>query len=319
MRILGVDDDNVSRLVLKAMVTSLGHECLLAADGVQAWELLRRGGVNVVITDRMMPDMDGLELCRRIRAELSTGYVYVILASVLDDREEVREGMLAGADDYLSKPLQPHDLGLRLIAAERVSALHRQLEHLSAELRGLARRDPLTGLGNRLAMQEELATLAQRADRYGHQYSVALLDLDHFKGLNDSRGHQAGDHALHAVARLLAASCRGGDTCYRYGGEEFLCVFPEQSAARARVAVSRFQRELNALGILNPASKHDGALTVSAGIAQLTPRMPDVESLLRETDLALYRAKANGRNRVEVAGEPRVGSNPEPARVGSVG
>ncbi|MEP6464619.1 MAG: response regulator [Frankiaceae bacterium] len=116
MRILGVDHNSVSRLVLRAMITSLGHECLLAADGMQAWKLLQRGGVRVVITDRMMPDMDGLQLCRLIRSELNTGYGYVILASMLTEREQVREGMLAGADDYLLKPLQRHELDLRLIA-----------------------------------------------------------------------------------------------------------------------------------------------------------------------------------------------------------
>lgn len=300
MRVLGVDDDSVSRLVLRATVGSLGHECLLAADGRQAWDIVQRGGVDVVITDRMMPDMDGLELCRRIREQPNTGYVYVVLASVLDAHDQVREGMLAGADDYLLKPLRRHDVELRLIAAERVSAGHRQLEQATSELRMIARRDPLTGLGNRLALQEELATLAHRADRYGHRYSIALLDLDHFKAVNDDLGHQAGDDALHAVGQLLAASCRGGDTCYRYGGEEFLCIFPEQSAETAGIAVRRLQQDLIALAIPNAASSYGGQLTFSAGIAELNTHTADVDGLLRQTDLALYRAKANGRNRVEV-------------------
>ncbi len=300
MRILGVDDDRVSRTVLRATVTSLGHECSLAAGGLEAWEMLQHGGFHAVITDRMMPDLDGLELCRRIRSERHNGYVYVILASGLAERDQVREGMLAGADDYLAKPLQRHEIDLRLIAAERVTALHRRLEVVTAELRALSRRDPLTGLGNRLAMKEELGTLGRRAERYGHEYSVALLDLDQFKGLNDSHGHQAGDQALQLVARLLAESCRRGDTCYRYGGEEFLCVFPEQSVAGAGVAVARIQQKLEGQAIPNLASAHHGVLTLSAGVAQLTSRGPDTEDLLRRADQALYRAKAGGRNRIEL-------------------
>lgn len=302
MRILGVDDDSVSRTVLRATITSLGHECALAAGGLQAWEMLKHGGFDAVITDRLMPDLDGLQLCRRIRSERNNGYVYVILASGLAERNQVRDGMLAGADDYLAKPLQRHELDLRLIAAERVSALHRRLEVVTAELRALSRRDPLTGLGNRLAMQEELATMARRAERYGHEYTVALVDLDHFKGLNDSHGHQAGDRALRVVARLLAESCRRSDTCFRYGGEEFLCVFPEQSVAGAHVAVTRLQQKLEDQAIPNLASTHHGLLTLTAGIAQLANRAPDIEDLLRRTDQALYRAKARGRNRIELDG-----------------
>jgi two-component system chemotaxis response regulator CheY len=302
MKILAVDDDAVSRVVVQAMVTSLGHECILAADGREAWAVLLRTPVDVVISDRVMPDMDGLELCRRIREELTEAYTYVVLASGLHEPARAREGMLAGADDYLSKPLNRDELQLRLIAAERVSGLHRRLEALNAELRTTARRDPLTGLSNRLQLEEDLAALADRIERYGHRYSVALLDVDHFKAYNDLYGHPAGDDVLRTVAAVLADSSRVGDTWYRYGGEEFLCVFPEQSAEHATAAVNRSRAAVERLAVPHGGSPEHGILTLSAGVAEVVPGSADAAAALRQADEALYRAKAAGRNTVVAAG-----------------
>ena len=301
MKILAVDDDAVSRVVVQAMVTSLGHECVLAASGCEAWSLLQESPVDVVISDRVMPDMDGLELCRRIRDELDAGYTYVVLASGLHQPAQAREGMLAGADDYLSKPLNRDELQLRLIAAERVSALHRRLEGLNIELRTAARRDPLTGLSNRLQLQEDLASLADRVTRYGHRYSVALLDVDHFKAFNDRYGHPAGDAALRMVGEVLSNTSRVGDSCYRYGGEEFLCVFPEQSVETALAALHRTRASILERALPHSGNPEYGVLTVSAGVAGLTPEFPDTAAVLQRADQALYRAKANGRNAVVAA------------------
>jgi two-component system chemotaxis response regulator CheY len=304
MKILAVDDDAVSRVVVQAMVTSLGHDCVLAANGREAWAILQEAPVDVVISDHVMPDMDGLELCRRIREELTSGYTYIVLASGLHLPAQAREGMLAGADDYLSKPLNRDELQLRLIAAERVSGLHRKLEGLNDELRAAARRDPLTGLSNRLQLQEDLAGLADRVARYGHRYSVALLDVDHFKAYNDLYGHPAGDSALRAVADVLAACSRVGDDCYRYGGEEFLCVFPEQPMDRALAAVERAREAVEALAMPHRGSPVHSWLTVSAGVAELTSENPDATAVLQRADEALYRAKALGRNTVVSADLP---------------
>jgi signal transduction histidine kinase len=146
MKVLAVDDDLVARMALHGMVTSLGHECLLARDGEEGWQLLQQAEFDVVITDRVMPDMDGLELCRRIRAQAGTSndYLYVILASALGEEAEARDGMLAGADDYLVKPLRLRQLELKLIAAERVSSLHRRLTRATDELRLTTERDAET-------------------------------------------------------------------------------------------------------------------------------------------------------------------------------
>jgi two-component system, cell cycle response regulator len=302
MRILAVDDDAVSRVVVQAMVTSLGHDCIVAANGREAWALLRDTPVDVVISDRVMPDMDGLELCRLIREESTSGYTYVVLASGLDEPAQAREGMLAGADDYLSKPLDRDELHLRLIAAERVSALHRRLEAVGEELRATARRDPLTGLSNRLQLSEDVAALEDGVARYGHRYSVALLDVDHFKAYNDLYGHPAGDEALRAVAAVLAANSRVGDRCYRYGGEEFLCVFPEQTAEQALTAVNRARTAVRDLAVPHSGSPEHGVLTVSAGVADLAPGSTGAAAALQRADEALYRAKAAGRDTVVAAG-----------------
>lgn len=200
MRVLAVDDDPTARLIVQRIVISLGHECLLAVDPAQAWTLLTAGGIDVVITDREMPGGDGLQLCRWIRAELAESYIYLVVATSLDAPDQEMEGMRAGADHYLTKRFGRHQMRLRLTAAERVTAVHRRGETRQRELQDLARRDHLTGLGNRLRRQDDLEVLRGRVARYGHRYSLALLDLDHFKAYNDRYGHQAGDRvALHRV------------------------------------------------------------------------------------------------------------------------
>jgi two-component system, cell cycle response regulator len=287
-------------------LVQLGHECSLASDGAEAWALYQSQHPDVVISDWMMPGLSGPELCRNIRGDAAGEYPYFILISVQDAREKVLEGMGAGADDYLVKPLDPGDLQARLIAAERVTALHSKLAHqrsdlenMNRELGDIVRRDPLTGLGNRRALQEDLAPLEARVRRYGHRYCMALLDVDYFKDYNDSYGHQAGDRALQAVSSQLAYHARLGDSVYRYGGEEFLCLFPEQSLDTGTRAVQRMRVGLEQLAIPH-VDNPQGVLTVSAGVAILNPDQPrGASEVLREADEALYRAKKLGRNRVE--------------------
>jgi two-component system cell cycle response regulator len=217
--------------------------------------------------------------------------------------------MSAGVDDYLIKPLDPDDLQARLVAAERVTAVHRrladqrgELQQLNHELAAIARRDPLTGLGNRRALQEDLEGIEARVSRYGHSYCMALLDVDHFKAYNDTYGHQAGDIVLQAVAAELKNQARGGDALYRYGGEEFLCIFPEQSLSTGTIAVERMRTGIQRMA--TPHSENEpGVLTVSAGLAILDPdgESNTASEVLKQADDALYRAKQLGRNRVEQA------------------
>jgi diguanylate cyclase (GGDEF)-like protein len=302
MRILVVDDEPLSRLVVQAAVEQLGHAWTAAEDGEAGWQCFNQHKPDVLITDLLMPGIDGLELCRRVRADARAGYTYIILVTVLGDRQDVVRGMEAGVDDYLVKPVGLFDLQARLIAAQRVTDLHAELDRHRAELAHLARHDPLTGLGNRRLLQEDLEVLHARSQRYGRGFALAMCDIDRFKAYNDTHGHQAGDEALRTVAATIAGEVRGGDSVYRYGGEEFLLVLPEQSLDTALVAVERVRTAVARLAIPQPAAGPDGMLTLSAGIAAFGPAEPTTaEELLKRADAALYRAKSAGRNRVALA------------------
>lgn len=299
MRVLVADDDLVSRLMLQAAVENMGHECLVAADGDQAWKLLCQAAPDVLITDRLMPGIDGLELCRRVREQQDSSYTYVVLATSLTDQEDVLGGMEAGADDYLTKPLDPFDLQARLVAARRVTALHAELARYRAELDRLATTDGLTGLRNRRSLDQDLATLHARSRRYGRVYCVAMCDVDCFKGYNDRFGHAAGDQALKAVGAALGGQAREGDGVYRYGGEEFLLLLPEQTVQAAMVAAERVRHAVEALAIPHPGSATSRVVTASVGVAGFDPaHHPPVSEVLAQADRALYRAKAAGRNQV---------------------
>jgi two-component system chemotaxis response regulator CheY len=290
MHVLIADDEPGTRLLLAAALERLGHRCTQAADGHEALALYREHQPQVVITDWEMPGLDGTELARRVRAEPDIPYAYVVVLTGQADESAARAAMEAGADDLVVKPLDPAELERKLIAAERVTALHERLHRD-------ARQDPLTGVGNRLRLAEDLEALCGRVVRYGHAYCVALFDVDRFKNFNDGAGHLAGDDVLRAVATALAETTRSGDTLYRYGGEEFLVLLPEQTLDGAALAAERLRAAVEALGLEHPDA---GPVTVSAGVAGLGSSTCSPEQLFELADRALYRAKDGGRNRVEV-------------------
>jgi len=286
-------------MVLRGAVEAIGHDCLVAEDGDQAWRLIRACHPDVVITDWVMPGTDGLQLCRLIRGQQAEAYTYIILATSLGERDHVLKGMEAGADDYLTKPLDAYDLEARLVAAKRVTSLHAELARYRTELARLACTDALTQLRNRLSLSDDLTKLHARSRRYRRGYSLAMCDVDFFKKYNDTHGHQSGDEALRSVAAVLTAQTRQGDSIYRYGGEEFLLVLPEQSASSATEAAERIRRAVESLGISHPAGTSAGVITVSVGVATYNcAGHTTSEDLLEEADHALYYAKSNGRNRV---------------------
>jgi two-component system chemotaxis response regulator CheY len=303
MRVLVADDESTSRLLARRAIERLSHECEVAADGLIAWEMLQAGAFDVLITDWMMPGLDGPELCRRVRASRRDSYTYILLATSLSADTDIILGMQAGADDYLVKPVDPFALQTRLIAAQRVTELHHELGHAKLELAKLARTDPLTQLSNRLRLHEDLVAVHERARRSQRPFSVALCDLDGFKSYNDTYGHLEGDEALRRVGQVIANHVRAGDGAYRYGGEEFLILLPDETAERALVGMERLRRAIEDLAIPHASRRPPGIITLSIGIAGWRPEADETPAqVLEAADAALYVAKQHGRNRVVAPG-----------------
>ncbi|MEA2826627.1 MAG: hypothetical protein QOG43_1066 [Actinomycetota bacterium] len=303
MHVLVADDDELCCLLLRELLRSFGHECVTVGDGTEAWRHLLDHGADVVISDWQMPGLTGVELCQQVRAHPEIAYPYFILLTARGDRVDILTSVRAGVDDHLAKPLDLGQLEARLIVAERVRALHLEIiqarqDMAAANLRldEAAHRDSLTGLGNRLRLEEDLDSIHGRFARQGHVYNIALLDIDHFKAYNDAYGHQAGDALLAETGAGLASGLRRGDLAYRYGGDEFLIVLPNQTVHEAAAAAERIRNRVaaaTALGHL-PA-----AATMSAGIAGAIVG-ETIESVIGRADRALYRAKDAGRDRLLV-------------------
>jgi len=309
LKLLVVDDDQDARESVEIAVRDLGFSCMLACDGVEALEMHARDRADVILSDWRMPRMDGIELCRRVRAEdTERSYTHFIFVTGNDDKRHFVEGMRAGADDYIAKPFDLDELEVRLAAARRVVTLQRQLRAHNTDLRRdserafiAARTDPLTAVFNRLALTEDLEALAARAARYKHRYCAALCDVDEFKAYNDFYGHLAGDDALRRIAQTIHRELRRGDGFYRYGGEEFLAILPEQSLPEAAAAMARARKAVESLAIAHAPSASRPVVTISVGIAALgTGSVGSLDDWLRRSDAALYAAKAHGRNCVEL-------------------
>ena len=299
MKILIAEDDQVSRRVLEAHLGKWGYQVLSARDGNEAWQILQSADApRLAILDWMMPGMDGIELCRKVRQEGHEPYTYIILLTALSGEENLCTGMDAGADDYLTKPFRVNELRVRLRAGRRIVDLQDELIAAREDLRIKAAHDPLTGLWNHeeiiAALQRELA----RAKRGGRSVAAVMADIDHFKLVNDSFGHMAGDAVLRAVSNRMIVHMRPYDAVGRYGGEEFLVVLPgcdgENAAAlaeRLRLCICR-----------SPMDTPEGQIpvTISLGVAVSCGEESDAGLLVRAADRALYRAKEKGRNRVEV-------------------
>jgi two-component system chemotaxis response regulator CheY len=314
MRVLVADDDPISRTMVAGIVVELGHECVVVNDGLQAWEAASVSGIDMLLTDWLMPGLDGPDLCRRVRAEANGQYSYIVLITGLRRPDQVLEGMNAGADDYLVKPIEPFALRTRLIAAQRVIDLHDKLRESQAkletsnrELLELSLNDELTGLGNRRRMEEDLKHTHARAERSGRAYAITVFDVDHFKLYNDHYGHGAGDEALRSVAHSVTGASRTGERIYRQGGEELMALFPDcETVEAAATAATRMREAVAALRIPHAARPTDpDIVTVSCGVVQWAPGCGLTSAeLLEVADAALYQAKSAGRNRVRIARAP---------------
>jgi two-component system, cell cycle response regulator len=305
VRVLVAEDDPTSRHKLKSVLTKAGYEVVDACDGEQAWQLLQTGNPpRLAILDWMMPGMDGLEVCRRVRQGASEQYVYLILLTSNDRKQDVVRGMEAGADDYLTKPFDTAELKVRLRAGERILDLQQRLIAAQESLRVQATHDPLTGLWNHGEILDILRREVERAQRERSTLAVVMADVDHFKAINDTHGHLAGDAVLREVASRLLHGVRPYDPVGRYGGEEFLIVVPGCNPDTAVNQAERLRESIGSCPI--PAGEASILATLSLGITVMTATATvklNHHALLKAADEALYLAKKNGRNRVEVAPE----------------
>jgi two-component system cell cycle response regulator len=261
---------------------------------------------DLAILDWVMPGKDGLQVCREVRKDAAHDYIYIVLLTAKDSKPDLVEAMEGGVDEYLAKPFDAQELKARLIAAKRILDLQEQLVSANRSLQFQATHDPLTGLFNRGAIVGLLQKELSRGQRERTSVSIILVDLDHFKQINDTQGHSAGDAVLRRVAERMQSSVRSYDSVGRYGGEEFLIVL---AGCSSRMGTERAEKIRLTLAEPSPDSV-DSRITVSMGVASaLGPAK--MEELLSLADAALYRAKRNGRNRVEAIPEAPVARRDE--------
>jgi len=300
MKVLIAEDDSISRRILEATLTKWGYDVIIASDGEEAWAVMQDAEApHLVILDWMMPGMDGVEVARNVRGLNREGYNYIILLTSKGRKEDIVEGMDAGADDYITKPFVARELKVRLRAAKRILDLHSELLAAREELQRRATHDGLTGLWNRSAIHDLLSRELSRARRAGDSVGVILGDIDYFKLVNDTHGHEAGDAVLQKAAEWMSASLRDCDLIGRYGGEEFLIVAPTCGADAIGEVAERIRT-----GLVGKSVKLCGAeisFTMSlGGVASVAAPAADADGLIRIADTAMYRAKQAGRNRVVI-------------------
>ena len=298
--VLVAEDNPVFQSILRSMLGEWGYRVEMVSDGMAAWQILQtRNAPRLAILDWMMSVLDGVHLCRRVRASAREPYIYILLLSARADSQDLVEGMESGADDYLTKPFQAAELRVRLRAGCRILDLQEQLLMAREALRVQATHDGLTGLFNHSAILEMLENEVSRAGRERQPLAVLLADLDDFKRVNDTCGHAAGDIVLREAATRMRAAVRGYDVVGRYGGEEFLIVLPgcDPSSACARAEDVRQALSREAFYAGGSALR----VTCSVGVACTENSAGDALALVREADRALYRSKVGGRNRIESA------------------
>ena len=301
--VLIAEDDPIFRRILQSWFKRWDYSVTAVENGVDAWEALQKEDApQLTVLDWMMPGMDGIEVCRKIRGCGQGVYRYVLLLTAKDDKQDVVAGLEAGADDYLTKPFDVDELRARVRAGKRILDLQAALIHAKDDLQFAAAHDPLTGLWNRGAIIELLKREVSRRQRTRDPLGVVMADIDHFKKINDTHGHLVGDAVLQEVTKRLAEDVRPYDAVGRYGGEEFLIVFPGCNAKNLIVGAERLRRCIADQPI--ETSVGPISVTVSLGLASVEQdekETLDSETFLRNADEALYAAKARGRNRVEAS------------------
>jgi len=303
MKILIADDESVSRRMLQAMLEKWGYEVISLPDGDAAWERLKAADApRLALLDWMMPGQNGVDVCRALRKHRPEPYTYILLLTAKDAKESVVEGLESGAEDYLTKPFNPQELKARIRVGLRLLDLEDNLVQAREVMRFKATHDTLTGVWNRGAILETMEKEIWRSRRENTSLGVLLVDLDHFKSVNDTYGHLAGDAVLQEVTRRVQNDIRPYDAIGRYGGEEFLVLLPGCSASETRDKADRLRDGILGLPIATTAG--DLKVTMSiGGVATAEWPRESTNQILQMVDLALYGAKEAGRNRTVMAGK----------------
>lgn len=302
--VLVVDDEANNRLLLKTYLTSAGYQIRLARNGEEAFQILRNEAPDIIILDILLPDMNGYEVCQRIKSNKSLTVIPVILVTALRGSEERLQGIEAGADDFINKPFNRMELIIRVKSLLRIKKLNealeqkiKELEIAQAKMRQLAITDGLTGLYNYRYFRKQLQHEVSRAHRFHMPVSLLIMDIDFFKVYNDRFGHVNGDKILMQFSRLLYNNIREVDCLARYGGEEFVLILPSTEKKSALIVAEKLRKiienEYFPLAQKLPA----GRVTMSVGVASIPEDTDDLEDLIKLTDKALYQAKNSGRNR----------------------
>jgi diguanylate cyclase (GGDEF)-like protein len=298
MKVLIADDDAVSRRLLESSLRRWGYDVVVAKDGSEALRILQSPDApRLVVLDWLMPGVDGAQLCQEVRRNKQEPYTYILLLTGKRTKSDVVQGLESGADDYVTKPFDAQELKVRLRTGKRILYLQEQLISARDALRDMATRDSLTGLWNRGAILDLLTNEIARAARQKASVGVLLVDIDHFKDINDTYGHIVGDDVLRAVAQSMRSSIRRYDAAGRYGGEEFLIVLPGCDETNS---VSHAERLRAAISRVTVKAAGEVRVSVSLGVTvfdtNCATRAVDV---VKAADTALYLAKNGGRDRVE--------------------
>ena len=305
--ILVAEDSAIYRRLIESHLTEWGFDFVCARDGKEAWKLLaKKDAPRLALLDWILPEIEGVELCRRLRSRPDNEpYTYTILLTAKNRKDEMLEAMNAGVDDFLAKPFDPLELKARLAVGKRIVDLQQKLVSANTALQFVASHDFLTGAWNRSEIVAFMHRELARARRDATPVGIVLVDVDHFKKVNDDLGHETGDVVLKEVTERLTCSLREYDGVGRYGGEEFLLVIPGCDLATTVRRANQIRELVCAKPIVTPR----GAVTVSVSMgATVAQSSTNSELLLRGADSALYQAKRNGRNRVEEATTIAVGA-----------
>ena len=301
MKILVVDDSEMTRMILQGRLSQWGYEIISARDGYEAWNILqKKDRPRIILLDWMMPNMNGIELCLKIRQHIKEPYIYIILLTAKKGKQDLIEAMDAGADDFISKPFDPDILKVRLRAGKRVIELQNELIAAREKLRIQATHDSLTQLFNRSALMDMMARELSRSRRDNSSFGIVMIDIDHFKSINDTHGHLVGDEVLLKLAEQMKQCTRSYDTIGRYGGEEFIILLPQCAEAEVLCVAERLRQTV----CKQPYETREGPVqaSISLGATWLKPSVQvcNEMDLIRIADLALYAAKRQGRNKTIV-------------------